>query len=347
MLVANELLCSPLPQPFSRRFAAGIDLSPSEVRLVVLSRRTRREASVRVEWLGAVPLDRATMSGVEIVDSAAVSRAIAALFAEWPRRRATGLLACSMALPGSATLIDSIPMNLSPPDAGGAVSTDTLAELEPAVYAHAERVAGVERQALAVDWFVDESNRGCGPGGASSQRDGAARVMIAAAARRHLEARVEAAAAAGIALSAIDGEPPAALRALCYAAHYELRESERYAAVWVGGDGVYGWRIADGAVEAHVRYPAPQHPDLPAALRALTDGEELGCAMTGGDLELLAECGMTLADVGDLLGCTVFAFECASFLDANAHRRLGDAYRWAQVPTFAVAFGLALRGVYE
>ncbi len=347
MLVANELLHSPLPQPFSRRFAAGIDVSGGEVRLVVLSRRARREARVRVEWLGAMPFDRAAVSGVEILDGAAVSSAIAALFAEWPRRRVTGLLACSMALPGSATLIDSIPLALSSADVGGAMPMGTLTELEPSVYAHAERVVGLERHALAVDWFIDESNRGCGGHGASPRAGAAARVTIAAAARRHLEARVEAAAAAGIALSAIDGEPPAALRALCHAAHYELQENERYAAVWVGGDGVYGWRIGDSAVEAHVRYPAPEHVDLPAALRTLIDGEELGCVMTGGDFDLLASCGMTLADVGDVLGCAVLPFECASFLDAGSRDRLGDADRWAHVPTFAVAFGLALRGAYE
>lgn len=347
MLVANELLYPPLRQPFTRRFAAGIDVSAGEARLVVLSRRARREAPLRVEWLGAVPLDRAALSGVEIVDSAAVSRAIAALFGQWPRRRATGLLSCAMALPGSATLIDSIPLPLPSADAGSATRMDTLEALEPAVYAHAERLAAIERQALAVDWFVDETNRGCGSTGASPDSGDVARVTIAAAARRHLEARIEAAGAAGIALGVVDGEPPAALRALCHAAHYEVQERERYAAVWIGGDGVYGWRIADEAVEAHIRFPAPEHPDLAAALRALTDGEDIGCAMLGGDLELLAACGMSLADVSDVLGCALLPFECASFIDENTPDLLGGAYRWAHEPTFAVAFGLALRGVYE
>jgi Tfp pilus assembly PilM family ATPase len=294
-----------------------------------------------------VPLDRGAMVGVQIADRNAVSRAIAALFAGWPRRT-TGPLPCSMAVPSSATLIDSIPLSFPSPCAGGETPSDALDAMEPAVYAHAERIAGLERQALVVDWFVDDASRGCAPASAASPAGGVPRVTIAAAARQHLEARVEAAAAAGIALSAVDGEPPAALRALCHAAGYELQENERYAAVWIGGDGVYGWRIADDAVQACVRYPAPEHVDLAAALRALAGGEALRRAVAGGDFDLLAGCGMTLADAADLFGCPVLPFECAPFIDADARYALaGAAHRWAHAPTFAVAFGLALRGVHE
>jgi Tfp pilus assembly PilM family ATPase len=346
MLVAKELLSPPLLHPIRRRFAAGIDVSAGEARLVVLSRRAKRTAPLRVEWLGAVPLDRGAMAGAQIADRAAVSRAIAALFAGWPRRRATRLLSCSMAVPDSATLIDSIPLSSLLPCADGATRFDGLEAMEPAVYAHAERVAGLERQALAVDWFVDEASRGCGPAPGSSHALAVPRVTIAAAARQHLEARVEVAAAAGIVLSAVDGEPPSALRALCHAAEYELHEHERYAAVWIGGDGVYGWRIADEAVEACVRYPAPEYDDLAAALRALAGAHALGCAVVGGHFDMLAGWQTTLADVGELFGCAVLPFECAPFLDADARDTLGGAVcRSAQAPTFAVAFGLALRGV--
>jgi Tfp pilus assembly PilM family ATPase len=347
MLVANELLSPPLPQPFRRRFAAGIDVSGGEARLVVLSRRARRTAPMRVEWLGAVPLDRTAMAGVQIADRAAVSCAIAALFAEWPRRRAMGSLFCSMAIPGGATLIDSIPLSFPLPREGGTTRTAALEAMEHAVYAHAERLAGLERQALAVDWFVDDANRGCGPAPASSLADGAPRLTIAAAAREHLEARVEAAAAAGIVLSAVDGEPPAALRALCHTAECELRDGERYAAVWIGGDGVYGWRIADEAVEAHMRYPAPEHANLAEALRGMAGGQALDCVVAGGDFDLLAGCGMTLADLGDLFGCAVLPFECVPFLDPDLRDSLRGACREAHASTFAVAFGLALRGVHE
>ncbi|MEA3122287.1 MAG: hypothetical protein QOH33_1860, partial [Paraburkholderia sp.] len=281
-------------------------------------------------------------------DRAAVSCAIAALFAKWPRRRAMGSLFCSMAIPGGAMLIDSIPLSFPLPHQGRAMRTAALEAMEPAVYAHAERLAGLERQALAVDWFVDEANRGCGLApAASSHADGASRIGIAAAAREHLEARVEAAAAAGIVLSAVDGEPPAALRALCHTAECELHDGERYAAVWIGGDGVYGWRIADEAVEAQMRYPAPEHADLAAALRGMALGQALDCVVAGGDFDLLGGCGMTIADVGDLLGCAVLPFECAPLLDPDLHDSLGGACPQAHVPTFAVAFGLALRGVCE
>jgi Tfp pilus assembly PilM family ATPase len=352
MLLANELLSLHLAHPFRRRWAAGIDVNADEVRLVVLSRRARRTAPVGVEWLSAVPLPRKAMAGVQIAERDAVSRAIAELFAAWPRRRATGPLSCAMALPGSATLIDTIDLPFPLPCAGGAhlSAQEALDAMEPAVYAHAERIAGLERQALAADWFVDEASLSCGPasGSGGSQAGGAPRVTIAAAERQHLEARVEAAAAAGIVLYDVDGEPPAALRALCYAAAHELQDTGRFAAVWIGGEGVYGWRIADDAIEACVRYPAPEHADLAAALRALGDAEALNCVVAGGDLDLLADGGMTLADAGDLIGCAMLPFECAPFINESARDVLArTAQEWLHSPTFAVAFGLALRGVRE
>ena len=115
----------------------------------------------------------------------------------------------------------------------------------------------LERHALAVDWFVDDT-----PSPVRS-------VTIAATARQHLEARIECAATAGISLTAIDGEPHAALRAMRYAASHELDQHEPYVALWIGTDGVYGWRIVDDGIAGEMRYPAPEHTDLADALRDL------------------------------------------------------------------------------
>jgi Tfp pilus assembly PilM family ATPase len=353
MLAVSQLLSPPLPWPLRRRFAAGVDLGVSEARLVVLSRGGERAGPVRVEWLGEMALECSAMAGGEIADRAAVARAVAALFSQWPRYRAVRRrLSCAMAVPGSATIIDSLPLSHPFPHPssrlGEALHQSTIDAMEAAVYAHAERLAGIERRAIAVDWFVDEGNCGCAaPVSASPRAAAAPHVTIAATARHYLEARIEVAASAGIALRAVDGELPAALRALCHVAEHELREAVPFAAIWFGGDGMYGWRVTDEAVQASVRYPAPEHPDLEAALCTLAAGQALGCAVVGGDLGRLTGCGVSLADISRLLGCAVRPFECTPFLESDTHASLASACHWACAPSFAVAFGLALRGVRE
>ena len=200
------------------------------------------------------------MAGTEIADRPAVARALRDAFAGLPHACATHALQCAMALPASATLTTTLPLTHLAAHSGCAEpGGHALAGLEPAVMDEIERMAGLERHALAVDWFVDET-----PSPVRS-------VTIAATARQHLEARIECAAAAGISLSAIDGEPHAALRAMRYAASYELDPNEPYVALWIGTDGVHAWRLVDDIVAAEMRYPAPEHADFVDALRDLVD----------------------------------------------------------------------------
>ena len=326
MAIRNSLLRA------VRRFAAGIDVGSQAVRLVVLSQRVRVGGPLRVEYLATVPLAASAMAGVEIVDRGAVTRALRDVFAGLPPPCAAQTLWCAMALPASATLMSSLPLTRFAAASGVALAgRSSLAAMEAAVLSEAERIAGVERHALAVDWFIDGAPRRAGS------------VTIATAGRQHLEARIECAAAAGVTLTAIDGEPHAALRAMRHAAMLELESHESYAAIWIGSDGVYGWRIADETVAGEMHYPAPEHTDLTDALRDLADGGALGCALLGGEVDLLDSVGFSVADLGDVLGCTVLPFECAS---------LGDCARplpaeLLREPTCAVAFGLALRGVME
>lgn len=342
MLMKNKLLSA------VRRFAAGIDVSPREVRLVIASRRRRGGVPVRVEWLGAAPLAAGAMSGAHLIDRAAVAAALSSLCARWPRRRAMRGMRCAMAIPGGATAIATFDM----PGAGLAVHRpggcphplDELDDLEPAVLDEAERLCGMERDALSVDWWATDSGANP-PVSDDGMQHARSRVTLAAAPRRHLEARVEVAAAAGIALSAVDGEPLAALRALAYAAEHALRPARRYAAIWAGYDGVYGWRVTDGAVDSSIRFPGGEHADLDVALRTLAAKEALDHAFVGGDLALLARVGLTLADIGERLGCRIAPFECAPFCCGGVVPPKPTA--WKHDPSFAVAFGLALRGVIE
>ena len=314
----------------ARRFAAGVDLGARGVTLVVLSQRIVGAGPVRLEWLASAPLAREAMAGAEVVDRAAIVAALRSVFGELPR--ASAAVRCAMAMPTSATHIASVPLARLA-TAGAADESGIHAALEPHVLAEAERLAGMERGELAVDWSVLPA----------TPRSHEAQVMIAATARHHLEARIECAAMAGITLCAVDDEAHAALRAMRHAAAYELPPHEPWVAIWVGPEGVHGWFLVDDSVIRHTRFPALEHADLVEALRDLVDGEQAGCVQVSGELAMLRGVNFTLADIGDALGAPVLPFECGPLADIErplAATLLHD-------PACAVAFGLALRGVAE
>ncbi|MDR3095767.1 MAG: pilus assembly protein PilM, partial [Paraburkholderia sp.] len=211
-------------------------------------------------------------------------------------------------------------------------------ELEPLVLAEAERVSGVERAELAVDWRVGPLALECG---VASLHE--AQVTIAATARAHLEARIECATMAGVALCAVDDEAHAALRAMRHAAAFELPPHEAWVALWIGADGVHGWFVAEESVARTMRFPALEHADLVEALRDLAGGEQTECAFVAGELAMLHGAHFSLADIGDVLGCPVLPFECAPLADADRPLDAGLLHD----PSCAVAFGLAMRGVSE
>ncbi|MFX1673475.1 pilus assembly protein PilM [Paraburkholderia sp. A2WS-5] len=330
----------------ARRFAAGVDVGARGVTLVVLSQRVFGGGPLRIEWLGRAPLAREALSGAEIVNRQALAGALQEVFGALPSACAQATLRCSMALPAGATLLASMPLSrlasvegssrtggMDRPDISG-----LYAELEPLVLAEAERVSGVERAELAVDWRVGPLALECGVASAHETQ-----VTIAATARAHLEARIECAAMAGVTLCAVDDEAHAALRAMRHAAEFELSPHEAWVALWIGADGVHGWFVAEETVVRTMRFPALEHADLVEALRDLAGDGQTGCTFVAGDLGLLHGAHLSLADIGDVLGTPVLPFECAPLadiehpLDANL---LHD-------PSCAVAFGLAMRGVSE
>jgi Tfp pilus assembly PilM family ATPase len=321
----------------ARRYAAGVDLGARGITLVVLSQRIVGAGPVRLEWLASAPLAHEAMMGAEIVDRAAVVGALRDVFSELPRGCAGASLRCAMALPVSATHIATVPLARLAP-AAAVDESGIHAGLEPLVLAEAERVAGVERGELAVDWDVLPASPA-----RDTRQASEAHVKIAATARQHLEARIECAAMAGITLRAVDDEAHAALRAMRHAAAYELPPLEPWVALWVGQEGVHGWYLIDDSVVRHMRFPALEHADLVEALRDLVNGEQAGCVQIAGELAMLRGVNFTLADIGDVLAAPVLPFECGP---------LGDIERPLTAsllhdPACAVAFGLALRGVSE
>ncbi|SAK76124.1 competence protein ComA [Caballeronia catudaia] len=319
----------------TRRYAAGIDVSEDAVRLAVVSRRLRANASVCVEHLESVALPSGAVVDGDFIDRAAIVRALREAFARLPETGAWRALRCAMGLPASATLTTQVPLarliDVHDHFAGN-IGGDPRGFLEPAVLAEAERAAGIERGALAVDWSVQ------------TREDGEAQVAIAATARRHVEARVETAAEAGIALSAIDGEPAAALRAMRHAGSTELDADARYLVCWLESTGLHGWLVGSRGVESELRYPAPEHRSIAEALHDLVGQDApLDCIYVGGQIELLAHASVPVPALGKTFGCPALPFEAAPY--CNGASGVSSAYRHS--PRFAVAFGLALREVMQ
>jgi Tfp pilus assembly PilM family ATPase len=318
----------------TRRHAAGIEVSEDAVRLVVLSRRLRSNAPVCVEHLESVPLAESAVVNGDFVDRAAIVAALREAFARLPSNGAWRSLRCAMGLSAAATQTLSVPLAqlIDVRETRVAAGGDPFGLLEPAVLAQAERAMGIERGALAVDWSIE------------ARENGHAHVSIAATARRHVEARVEAAAAAGIALSAIDGEPAAALRAMRQSASTELDDDARYLACWLEKTGLHGWLVDGGEVTNELRYPAPEYRSLTEALRDLAGTHApLDCIYLSGDTELVAQSGVSIPVLAKTFDCPVLPFEAAPY--CNGAAQIDAELRHA--PRFAVAFGLALREVMQ
>ncbi|MBN3793311.1 competence protein ComA, partial [Burkholderia sp. Ac-20353] len=143
-------------------------------------------------------------------------------------------------------------------------------------------------------------------------------------------------------LTAVDGESMAALRALRHAATRELDAHEPYCALWFGEAGVRGWWLERGAAVLQFAFPDRAHAALPDALRSFAR-QPAHCVVVGGDDRCVARFGTSVAEVGDLLGAIALPFECAQWAADVADAQSGVP----RGPAFAVAFGLALRGVWE
>jgi Tfp pilus assembly PilM family ATPase len=325
----------------TRRFGAGIDVSEDAVRVAVVSRRLRAGSAVCVDYLAMKPLPPGAVVDGDYMDRAAIADALSDAFAHLPDNGTRRALRCAMGLAPGATYTASVPVTqlIDPHETRTAlVAGDPLGVLEPAVLAHAERATGLERGALAIDWSVRTRN------------NGRSLVSIAASARRHVQARVEAASAAGVALSAIDSDALAALRAMRHASETEFEAHARYLACWLERTGLHGWLIEDGEICGEMRYPAPEYRSIAEALRDLA-GEHgpIDCLYAGGDIELLTQAGLPLSALAAMFACPALPFEAAPYCNAgNAGNGVTEAdAALRHSPRFAVAFGLALREVAQ
>ena len=256
-----------------------------------------------------MPLAAGAVIGGDFVDRNAVVAALREAFGRLPARGAWRALRCAMGLPASATLTTQVPLARLIEARHGRAGRRGIrcGLLEPAVLAEAERVAGIERGALAVDWSIE------------ARDDGGAQVSIAATARQHVESRVETAAAAGISLSAIDGEPAAALRAMRYAGTIEIDARDNFIACWAESAGLHAWLVGEDGVENALRYPAPEYSSSTEALLDLIGPKgPPDWIYVGGDMDLLTRAGYSATKLAAIFRCPVMPFECAPFCNGAA-----------------------------
>ncbi|MBY8607053.1 competence protein ComA [Burkholderia arboris] len=295
-----------------RHRSTGIDVGANEVRVAVLSRRGR-DADVRVEGLEREPVGLA--GGPEDARWAAVARSLAAavsrLSAADVRCDTRGVMALHDDEMRTATL------DLAGRD-----------DIPDAARQAAERISGLAPDSLAFDWRHY--------GGARSGE-----IAVAVAPLALLERRIDVAAQAGIDLTVIDGESAAVLRALRYAAQFELGAQGVYFVLWFCDSGVHGWRV-EGSLAVPVLTLSGTLPEaLPDALRQRSFGA-VRCVFVAGDERCIARFDTSVAEIGDVLGAAVVPFDCTGW-DGQPCAPAG----MPGGPAFAVAFGLALRGVWE
>ncbi len=342
-----------------RRFAVGIDIQPQGVRAVAMSRALRGCEDPCIEHIGLADLPAQAMHGVEIADASRVADAIVQALGAFYTPRIAASLRVAMAVAPSVSLVASVPHDPSPALARGrwgrlgpeALRLDLL---EPAVRAHAETLSGIEHGALALDWW----------GGDPLDAD-ADQLTMALASREHIDARIDAAAGAGLQLVAIDIESNAALRACRYDAMREIAADAPYAALWLAPQNSYLWMLcgartirewqmasypdlaavlgdalaacADAAQAYAPRTTFPlDSPDSPALIRGRLAG-----VFVAGDPQLLADAGFTIEAIGSALNCKGFEFDAACQCESRGPVALPDI----RPAALAVAFGLALRGV--
>ncbi|NTZ07126.1 competence protein ComA [Burkholderia metallica] len=295
-----------------RHRSTGIDVGAHEVRVAVLSRRGR-EAEVRVEGLEREPVGLA--GALEDARWAAVARSLAAavarLSASDVRCDARGVMALHDDEMRTATL-----------DLAG------RGDIPDAARQAAERISGLAPDSLAFDWRHY--------GGARSGE-----IAVAVAPLALLERRIDVAAQAGIDLTVIDGESAAVLRALRYAAQFELDAQGAYAVLWFCDAGVRGWRIEGPSTMPVLTLSGTLPEALPDALRRRVLGA-VRCVFVAGDERCIARFDTSVAEIGDVLGTAMVPFDCTGW-EGQPCARAG----MPGGPAFAVAFGLALRGVWE
>jgi len=319
-----------------RRFALGIDVGLNHLRVIVLSRRLIASAALRIEHMGVCALPANAVAGADFIDTEAIAAALANALINCRCKKALSAARVAMALPDTAILRHQTSIaSLAPQRMLTTQSDAELDVLESAVLAQAEHLAGMEAAALAVDWFRVDS------AGALDQ------LTIIVAPRRYIEARLEVAAQAGMMLHAIDGADAAALRACRFAATQTGQIDKCYGAIWLSEERGWFWLICKHSIEIEFKFISNDlaKPAFLAKLNEFVEIVQPVYTFIAGEVDRLLPAGRTVKKLSTTLRCPVVEFNPVACCRGN-HCKRGSVHDNSEIqvsPSFAVAFGLALR----
>ncbi|MGI4813973.1 MAG: hypothetical protein ACRYGG_11670 [Janthinobacterium lividum] len=203
---------------------------------------------LRLEGIGCAGVPPHAVSHTEWLDAGAVSGAISSALhgalgdpreATRGWRQARNL--AGLAVPADVAMVRDVEANdLWRPRVNGASHTGarwSYSTLQPLLQSHAERITGTHRSELALDWMA--------PASIAPRR-----LTFATVCRHHVDARVDAANAAGLMPAIVEDEPGAALRACRFIAEApdgpRLSGGRPYAALWLDGRSAHLWFLREG-----------------------------------------------------------------------------------------------------
>jgi hypothetical protein len=275
------------------------------------------------------------MSGVDILEPREVASALVDAFGGPQDIQGWAGAQTAVGLPPSTVLTRTVALSqlaghrasratclMPTPRRGGPT---TLDRFEAGVLAEAERMMSLDRDELCVDWFR-----------APSAND-IEQATIVATTRQQVQTRVTTAALAGLRVGTVDGEADAALRACRYWAHIRHPAIRACIALWAGPDDTRTWCLRDGAIELLMIGDRGFDMDR---LRVWAHHAAPGLVVTAGSAAEFARRTPDPEHVARALGCRIEPFDpalCCPCVDPAKTPQAG--------PDYAVAFGLAMRGV--
>ena len=325
-------------------YVAGLDIGSTHVRAVVLGYGTSTPHAppwIRVLHWASIPIPGGVVSGAVMLDPRAAAGVIVdAMGGPDEVTRFSGML--WMGLPPSTVLIRSIPL-AALLERGGPLHAHHvmgrpgyqvgLDRFEARVIAEAEHVMALDRDELCVELCVDWFR--------TTSPDHVEHATIVATTRAQVEARVRAAALAGLRVTCVDGDAEAAIRACRFWMRRQYPDEGAFLVTRVVAGDARTWCVHDHGVEMVLEGDAALDWRALAMWARARKPRIMVSACDGTAQE------HALPDAGDVArytGCALEHFDVAQ-CGAGIDPKDLDPDTDSDSRGFAVAFGLALRGV--
>ena len=319
-------------------YVAGLEIGVSHARAVVLGYGHSTEHAppwVRLVHAAAVPMPDGAISGADILEPRTVARVLVDVFGGPDDIARWAMVHLAIGLPPSTVLIRSVAFgelvrrhsvrDMSDPRRRRRGSEFGLDVFEESVIDEAERLMALDRDELCVDWFRSVSV------------EGEDHATIVATTRQQVLSRVNVAALAGLRATVVDGDAEAALRACRFWMHVRHAADDTYIVIWRHATDARTWCVFEHAVE--ITLEGQGALDLHhIALWARDRKPRIVVVAGDGSDDVIRT--LESRDIMRKTGCVADRFNprlCCVGVDVAEQADSDEG--------FAIAFGLALRGV--